>query len=120
MTDVADHQFNIGSARNRQLVVAIEDVKVDCARVYSAIARIPGIDSIRIINGALKGPFHILTVLAIEVCTRGVKMAAGWVPARMGAHESGAIGAFAAFGLSPASYSLRCRFFFLGSGSGSV
>jgi hypothetical protein len=52
---------------------------------------------------ALRGPLHILTILAIEVCTRAVKMAAGWVPARIGADESGAIGAFAAFGLAPAS-----------------
>jgi uncharacterized membrane protein YbhN (UPF0104 family) len=48
-------------------------------------------------------PVQILTILGIEVCTRAVKAAAGWVPARIGADESGAIGAFAAFGLSPAS-----------------
>jgi uncharacterized membrane protein YbhN (UPF0104 family) len=48
-------------------------------------------------------PVQILTVLGIEVCTRAVKAVAGWVPARIGADESGAIGAFAAFGLSPAS-----------------
>jgi uncharacterized membrane protein YbhN (UPF0104 family) len=52
---------------------------------------------------ALKEPVQILTVLAIEVCTRAVKAAAGWVPARIGADEGGTIGAFSAFGLSPAS-----------------
>lgn len=51
---------------------------------------------------ALGEPVRILTVLAIEVCTRAVKAAAGWVPARIGADEGGAIGAFTAFGLSPA------------------
>jgi uncharacterized membrane protein YbhN (UPF0104 family) len=58
---------------------------------------------VAVVLWALRGPFHILTILAIEVCTRAVKMAAGWVPARIGADESGAIGAFAAFGLAPAS-----------------
>jgi len=58
---------------------------------------------VAVVLWALRGPFHILTILAIEVCTRAVKMAAGWVPARVGADESGAIGAFAAFGLAPAS-----------------
>jgi uncharacterized membrane protein YbhN (UPF0104 family) len=45
----------------------------------------------------------LLTVLAIEVCTRAVKLAAGWLPARIGADETGAIGTFVTFGLSPAS-----------------
>jgi uncharacterized membrane protein YbhN (UPF0104 family) len=52
---------------------------------------------------SLGEPVHISTVLGIEVCTRAVKAAAGWVPARIGADEGGAMGAFAAFGLSPAS-----------------
>jgi hypothetical protein len=58
---------------------------------------------VAVVLWALRGPLHILTIVAIEVCTRAVKMAAGWVPARIGADESGAIGAFAAFGLAPAS-----------------
>ncbi|HTU48438.1 MAG TPA: hypothetical protein VMF91_25480 [Bryobacteraceae bacterium] len=58
---------------------------------------------VAVVLWALRGPLHILTILAIEVCTRAVKMAAGWVPARIGADESGAIGAFSAFGLAPAS-----------------
>jgi hypothetical protein len=58
---------------------------------------------VAVVLWALRGPFHIVTVLAIEVCSRVVKIAAGWVPARIGADESGAIGAFAAFGLAPAS-----------------
>jgi hypothetical protein len=58
---------------------------------------------VAVVLWALKEPVQILTVLAIEVCTRAVKAASGWVPARIGADEGGAIGAFAAFGLSPAS-----------------
>jgi hypothetical protein len=58
---------------------------------------------VAVVLWALRGPLHILTILGIEVCTRAVKMAAGWLPARIGADESGAIGAFAAFGLAPAS-----------------
>ncbi|HEX4229284.1 MAG TPA: lysylphosphatidylglycerol synthase domain-containing protein [Bryobacteraceae bacterium] len=51
----------------------------------------------------LKIPIHIVTVLAIEGATRAIKIMAGWMPARIGADESGLAGAFSAFGLSPAS-----------------
>jgi Lysylphosphatidylglycerol synthase TM region len=51
----------------------------------------------------LKIPIHIITVLAIEGATRAIKIMAGWMPARIGADESGVAGAFFAFGLSPAS-----------------
>jgi hypothetical protein len=42
-------------------------------------------------------------MLAIEGVSRGIKIMAGWMPARIGADESGIAGAFFAFGLSPAS-----------------
>lgn len=45
----------------------------------------------------------LLTVLAIEICTRAAKLAGGWLPARIGVDEAGAIAAFVALGLSPAS-----------------
>ena len=51
----------------------------------------------------LKIPFHAAIVLGIEGATRAIKMMAGWMPARIGADESGTAGAFLAFGLSPAS-----------------
>jgi hypothetical protein len=51
----------------------------------------------------LKIPFHASTVLAIEGASRAIKIMAGWMPARIGADESGIAGAFFAFGLSPAS-----------------
>jgi Lysylphosphatidylglycerol synthase TM region len=51
----------------------------------------------------LKIPLHAGTVLGIEGVSRGIKIMAGWMPARIGADESGIAGAFLAFGLSPAS-----------------
>ena len=50
-----------------------------------------------------KVPVHILTVLGIEAFTRVTKMTTGWIPARMGADESGAVAAFVAFGFAPAA-----------------
>ena len=51
----------------------------------------------------LKIPFHAATVLGIEGASRAIKIMAGWMPARIGADESGIAGAFFALGLSPAS-----------------
>jgi len=51
----------------------------------------------------LKLPVHLPALLGIETATRVTKMVAGWMPARIGADESGAAAAFAAFGLSPVS-----------------
>jgi hypothetical protein len=46
-------------------------------------------------------PVHFFSVLAIEGVTRALKVASGWIPARVGADEGGAISAFGAVGLSP-------------------
>jgi len=46
-------------------------------------------------------PVHFLTVMAIEGVTRALKMASGWVPARVGVDEGGAIAAFSIVGYSP-------------------
>jgi hypothetical protein len=46
-------------------------------------------------------PIHFFAVMAIEGVTRSLKLASGWVPARVGFDEGGAISAFAAAGLSP-------------------
>ncbi len=54
---------------------------------------------------ALKLPLHAVTVLGLEAASRAVKVIAGWMPARIGADETGTIAAFAAFGL-PASSGL--------------
>jgi hypothetical protein len=51
----------------------------------------------------LKIPLHAGLVLGVEGVTRAIKIMAGWMPARIGADESGLAGAFLAFGLSPAS-----------------
>ena len=46
-------------------------------------------------------PIHFFEVMAIEGVTRALKLASGWVPARVGFDEGGAISAFAVVGLSP-------------------
>jgi hypothetical protein len=46
-------------------------------------------------------PIHFFTILGIEGVTRGLKMLSGWIPARLGSDEGGAISAFALTGLSP-------------------
>ena len=46
-------------------------------------------------------PVHFFTILVIEGLTRGLKMLSGWIPARLGSDEGGAISAFALTGLSP-------------------
>lgn len=56
----------------------------------------------------------LLTVLAIEIGTRAAKLVGGWLPARIGADETGAVAAFVLLGLSPASglilaLARRCR-----------
>ena len=57
---------------------------------------------VAVVLWSLRIPLHWITVLAIEGLTRGVKMMTGFVPARLGADEGGAMSAFAASGLSPA------------------
>jgi hypothetical protein len=51
----------------------------------------------------LRLPLHAGKILGIEAANRIVKMAAGWMPARIGADESGAAGAFLSFGLPAAA-----------------
>ncbi len=46
-------------------------------------------------------PIHLLAILVIEGVTRGLKMLSGWIPARLGSDEGGAMSAFALTGLSP-------------------
>ena len=46
-------------------------------------------------------PIHFFAVMAIEGVTRSLRLASGWVPARVGFDEGGAISAFAVAGLSP-------------------
>jgi len=50
---------------------------------------------------ALNLSIHFFTILVIEGVTRGLKMLSGWIPARLGSDEGGAISAFALTGLSP-------------------
>jgi hypothetical protein len=48
-------------------------------------------------------PLHLTTLLGLEAGTRMVKIAAGFMPARIGADEAGAAAAFAAFALPAAA-----------------
>ena len=60
------------------------------------------VSEVAVVLWSLRLPLHLITVLAIEGLTRGVKMMTGFVPARLGADEGGAMSAFAASGMSPA------------------
>ena len=51
----------------------------------------------------LRLPLHAGTILGLEAASRMVKIVAGWMPARIGADESGAAGAFLSFGLPAAA-----------------
>ncbi len=46
-------------------------------------------------------PIHFFTVIAIDGVTRALKLLSGWIPARLGSDEGGAISAFALTGFSP-------------------
>ncbi|HKD13732.1 MAG TPA: lysylphosphatidylglycerol synthase domain-containing protein [Candidatus Angelobacter sp.] len=50
---------------------------------------------------SLRLPIHVVTVLGIEGLTRALKMLSGWLPARLGADEGGAVSAFLVAGFSP-------------------
>lgn len=56
-----------------------------------------------VVISSAKLPVHVLTVLGIEAAVRVTKMSSGWIPARIGADEGGAVAAFAAFGFSPSA-----------------
>ena len=60
------------------------------------------VSEVAVVLWSLRLPLHLITVFAIEGLTRGVKMMTGFVPARLGADEGGAMSAFAASGFSPA------------------
>ena len=60
------------------------------------------VSEVAVVLWALSLPLNLMTMIAIEGLTRGVKMMTGFVPARLGADEGGAMSAFAASGLSPA------------------
>jgi hypothetical protein len=48
-------------------------------------------------------PVHLLSLIGIEALVRITKMTAGWIPARIGADEGGAVAAFIAFGFAPSA-----------------
>jgi hypothetical protein len=50
-----------------------------------------------------KLPLHFVSLIGIEALVRITKMTAGWIPARLGADEGGAVAAFVAFGFTPSA-----------------
>jgi hypothetical protein len=56
---------------------------------------------VMVVLWALHLSIHFFTILIIEGVTRGLKMLSGWIPARLGSDEGGAISAFALMGFSP-------------------
>jgi hypothetical protein len=61
------------------------------------------VSEVAVVLWSLRLPIHLVIVLAIEGITRALKMLSGWIPARLGADEGGAMSAFLAAGLSPVS-----------------
>jgi hypothetical protein len=59
------------------------------------------VSEVLVVLWTLHLPIHVLPVLAIEGVTRVLKFVSGWIPARLGSDEGGAISAFAVVGLSP-------------------
>lgn len=59
------------------------------------------LSEVLIVLWSLHLPIHFLAVLAIEGVTRTLKFVSGWIPARLGSDEGGAISAFAIVGISP-------------------
>lgn len=56
---------------------------------------------VAVVLWSLHLPIAVVPVLAIDGVTRAMKMVSGWVPARLGADEGGAMSAFMVAGLSP-------------------
>jgi hypothetical protein len=50
---------------------------------------------------SLRLPIRFFTIVAIDGVTRVLKLLSGWIPARVGSDEGGAISAFALIGFSP-------------------
>jgi hypothetical protein len=65
------------------------------------VCRLLTVSEVAVVLWSLRVPIHLATVLAIEGITRALKMVSGWIPARLGADEGGAMSAFLAAGLSP-------------------
>jgi hypothetical protein len=56
---------------------------------------------VAVVLWSLHLPIHFFTVVAIDGVTRALKLVSGWIPARLGSDEGGAISAFALAGFSP-------------------
>jgi hypothetical protein len=94
--------------KGAQIESAIREVRVQkpqlVVRMFwiDVLCQLLLVSEVAVVIWSLRLPLHWLTIIAIEGLTRGVKMMTGFVPARLGADEGGAMSAFAASGLSPA------------------
>jgi hypothetical protein len=68
---------------------------------FDVACQVLTVSEVLVVLWALRVPIHLLPVLAIEGVTRTVSLVSGWIPARLGSDEGGAISAFAMAGLSP-------------------
>lgn len=59
------------------------------------------VSEVVVVLWSLRLPIHFFVVVAIDGVTRALKMLSGWIPARLGSDEGGAISAFALIGFSP-------------------
>jgi hypothetical protein len=95
--------------RGKQIEVALRQFErqypssIRCMFLLDAFCQLLLAAEVVAVLWCLKIPLHPGTVLGIEGASRAIKVMAGWMPARIGADESGTAGAFLAFGLSPAS-----------------
>jgi len=87
---------SIRNCRSRQPVLVARMFWIDI------LCQLLMASEVAVVVWSLRLPMHLLTVLAIEGITRALRMVSGWVPARLGADEGGAMSAFMAAGFSPA------------------
>jgi hypothetical protein len=92
-TEKAEAQIRTFRVEHPALVTRMFWFDVACQLLVAA--------EVLVVLWALHLPIHFLAVLAIEGMTRTVKMVSGWIPARLGSDEGGAISAFAVAGFSP-------------------
>ena len=88
-------ESSIRSYRVRQpgLVLRMFWIDISCQALIAS--------EVVVVLWSLHLPIHFFTILGIEGVTRGLKMLSGWIPARLGSDEGGAMSAFALTGLSP-------------------
>ena len=97
-------EFTSIASLREQVVRLVEDYLRKYPRAATRTAMEPFYlmaSEVVVVLWALHLSIHFVTILVIEGVTRGLKMLSGWIPARLGSDEGGAISAFALIGFSP-------------------